>query len=151
MKKNSYKLAFIVLFALMSATIVSCSKDEPDGIEDFPSSNDGTIEEFEDEDAKYDIVGSWKATYEWAYSGIVETITMEINRDGTLSFIDVSSNERDPFIGGGTWVYNQSNHNWTLRTSDSLVSATYRIVNNQLVNAQYFNDGSSRVIIFNKQ
>lgn len=142
------RLVFVSLFALMSVIIMSCSKDESDDIiENISSPNETT----EDESAKYDIVGCWMATYTWAYSGIVETITMEINRDGTLSFLDVSTNGEDPFLGSGTWIYNQSDHNWTLSTSMSLVSGTYRLVNNQLVNAQYFNDGSSRIIIFNKQ
>lgn len=147
-QKCIYTLYSLALFALMSVTIMSCSKDESDDtIENISSSNETT----EDESAKYDIVGSWMATYTWAYSGIVETITMEINRDGTLSFLDVSTNGEDPFLGSGNWIYNQSDHNWRLSTSMSLVSGTYRLVNNQLVNAQYFNDGSSRVIIFNKQ
>ncbi len=146
-QKFIYKLIFVGLFALMSTIIVSCSKDESDDIENISSSNETPG----DASAKYDIVGCWVATYKWAYSGIVETITMEINRDGTLSFLDVSSNGEEPFLGSGTWVYNQSNHNWALSTSHSLVSGTYRLVNDQLVNAQSFSDGSTRTIIFNKQ
>ena len=49
--------------------------------------------------------GCWLATYIWKYSGIVETITMATNKDGTLSFIDVSTNGEDPFLGCGCKAY----------------------------------------------
>lgn len=142
------KLVAVTLFASISVAILSCSKDDTeDIIENIPP----TDETVEDESAKYDIVGCWVATYTWKYSGIVETITMDINKDGTLSFLEVSTNGDAPFLGSGHWEYNKSNHNWTLSTSSSLVSGTYRLVNNQLINAQYFDDGSSRTIIFDKQ
>lgn len=142
------KLVFVTLFTFICVTPFSCSKDESEDIlENIPS----TDETLENESAKYDIVGCWVATYTWKYSGIVETITMDINKDGTLSFLEVSTNGDAPFLGSGHWEYNKSNHNWTLSTSSSLVSGTYRLVNNQLINAQYFDDGSSRTIIFDKQ
>lgn len=145
MQKNSFfKLVAVTLFASISVAILSCSKGDT---EDIPP----TDESLEDTSAKYDIVGCWVATYTWKYSGIVETITMDINKDGTLSFLDVSTNGEDPFSESGHWEYNKSNHNWTLSTSSSLVSGTYRLVSNQLINAQYFDDGSSRTIIFEKK
>lgn len=148
MKKIFSTLVAGSLFVAISVGVLSCSKDDTeDIIENVPSSD----ETLEDESAKYDIVGCWVATYTWKYSGIVETITMDINKDGTLSFIDVSTNGEDPFLGNGRWEYNKSNHNWTLSTNASLVSGTYRLVSNQLINAQYFDDGSSRIIRFDKK
>lgn len=147
MKKIFSTLVAGTLFVTINVGILSCSKDDTeDVIENIPPT-DETVEE----SAKYDIVGCWVATYTWKYSGIVETITMDINKNGTLSFIDVSTNGKDPFSGSGRWEYNHPNHNWTLSTNHSLVSGTYRLVSNQLINAQYFDDGSSRTIIFDKQ
>lgn len=142
------KLVAVTLFASISVAILSCSKDDTEDITENIPPTDGSLE---DTSAKYDIVGCWVATYTWKYSGIVETITMDINKDGTLSFLDVSTNGEDPFSGSGHWEYNKSNHNWTLSTSSSLISGTYRLVSNQLINAQYFDDGSSRTIIFEKK
>ena len=148
MKKIFSTLVAGTLFVAISIGILSCSKnDTEDIIEIIPPTDETTSES-----AKYDIVGCWVATYTWKYSGSVETITMDINKDGTLSFIDVSTDgERDPFSGSGRWEYNHPNHNWTLSTNSSLVSGTYHLVSNQLINAQYFDDGSSRIIIFDKQ
>ena len=148
MKKIFSTLVAGTLFVAISIGILSCSKnDTEDIIEIIPPTDETTSES-----AKYDIVGCWVATYTWKYSGIVETITMDINKDGTLSFIDVSTDgERDPFSGSGYWEYNHPNHNWTLSTNSSLVSGTYPLVSNQLINAQHFDDGSSRIIIFDKQ
>ena len=148
MKKIFSTLVAGSLFVAISVGVLSCSKDDTEDIIENIPPTDETVEE----SAKYDIVGCWVATYTWKYSDIVETITMDINKDGTLSFIDVSTNgERDPFSGSGHWEYNHPNHNWTLSTSSSLISGTYRLVSNQLINAQYFDDGSSRIIIFDKK
>ena len=147
MKKIFSALVAGSLFVAISVGVLSCSKDDTEDIIENIPPTDETAEE----SAKYDIVGCWVATYTWKYSGIVETITMDINKDGTLSFIDVSTNGEDPFSGSGRWEYNHPNHNWTLSTNHSLVSGTYRFVSNQLINAQYFDDGSSRTIIFDKQ
>lgn len=147
-----HKLVFVTTFAFMCVTLFSCSKDEAEDIIENIPLPDEPDEPIEDDSAKYDIVGCWVATYTWTYSGIVSTITMDINKDGTLSFLEVSTNENNaPFLGGGKWEYNKSEHNWTLKTSDSLVSGTYHLVGNQLISTTYFEDGSSRTVIFKKQ
>ena len=154
MKKQSLSWLALLLAVVLSVGFASCDKDDDQEETSIPETeNTSTFDETEGDDSfKYDVVGTWKAIYTWSYSGIVETITMDINSDGTLTFLDVSTNEEnDPYIGSGSWTYNSSNHNWNLTTSSSLVSGTYRLVNNQLINSQYFNDGSSRTIIFNKQ
>ena len=103
MKKIFSTLVAGSLFVAISVGVLSCSKDDTEDIIENIPPTDETVEE----SAKYDIVGCWVATYTWKYSGIVETITMDINKDGTLSFLDVSTNGEDPFSGSGHWEYNK--------------------------------------------
>ena len=141
-----HKLVFVTTFAFMCVTLFSCSKDEAEDIIENIPLPDEPDEPIEDDSAKYDIVGCW------TYSDKGETITMDINKDGTLSFLCVNTYENNaPFLGGGKWEYNKSEHNWTLKTSYSIVSGTYHLVGNQLISTTYFEDGSSITVIFKKQ
>lgn len=149
MNNNLFKLnlkVFITML-LLSLGTVSCGSDEPD----IPKPDSPDIENPTDgeDPVKYDIVGSWRAQYKWSTS--IETINLDINRDGTLSYISTNDTyDQDPIVGNGTWEYNSSKHQWDFSTGYSMISGTYSLVGTQLVTQTYYDDGSSRTVIFNQ-
>ena len=132
---------------LLSIVLVSCGSDEPDEPRpDKPIVENPTDEE---DSAQYDIVGSWRAQYKWSIA--TETISLDINRDGTLSYISTNDTyDQDPIVGNGTWVYKSSKHQWDFTTGYSMISGSYILVGNQLITQTYFDNGSSRTVLYNK-
>lgn len=132
---------------LLSIIMVSCGSDEPE----VPKPDDTNVEQpTDDEDsAKYDIVGSWRAQYKWSSS--IETINLDINRDGTLSYISTNDTyDQDPIVGNGRWEYKSSTHQWDFATGYSMISGSYSLVGDQLITQTYFDNGSSRTVIYNR-
>lgn len=131
---------------ILSIGLVSCGSDEPEA----PKPNEPDVEWPTDEEdsAKYDIVGSWRAQYEWSLA--TETINLDINQDGTLSYISTSTNDQDPIVGNGDWEYQSSEHQWYLRTGYSMISGPYILVGNQLIKHTIFDSGSTRTVIYNR-
>lgn len=146
--KEIIKISSLSLFMAMTFLFFSCGNEE-DNDDELSINNSSTSG---NDDSIYDVVGTWKATYYWSYSSITETIIMEINRDCTLSYISTNDrNTQDPIVGNGTWKYDNSSHKWEFSTGYSMISGNYTIVGNQLISQTYFDDGSSRTIIFNRQ
>lgn len=102
------------------------------------------------DDTKYKIVGTWKASYYWKYSGITETIVMEVNKNGKLAYTDHNSKTNETEVGEGSWKYNSSTGKWNLQTQTSLLSGDYSLIGNELVCKTIFEDGSSRTVTFKK-
>lgn len=102
------------------------------------------------DDMKYKIVGTWKASYYWKYSGITETIVMEVNKNGKLAYTDHNSKTNETEVGEGSWKYNSSTGKWNLQTQTSLLSGDYSLIGNELVCKTTFEDGSSRTVTFKK-
>lgn len=103
------------------------------------------------DESQYKIVGTWKASYYWKYSGITETIVMEVNKNGKLAYTDHNSQTNETTVGEGSWKYNSSTGKWNLSTQTSLISGAYSIVGTELVCQTTFEDGSSRTVTFKKQ
>lgn len=137
---------FIVIL-IVSIGLASCGSDEPDAPKpDNPPVDNPTNE---DDAAKYDIVGSWRAQYKWSIA--TETINLDVNRDGTLSYISTQDTyDQDPLVGNGTWKYDSGKHQWIFATNYSMVSGTYSLVGSQLIIQTYYDDGSSRTVIYKK-
>lgn len=140
--KMSIKIYISIL--LLSIGLVSCESYEPKP--DEPNVENPTDE---DDSAKYYIVGSWRAQYKWSMS--TEIINMDINMDGTLSYISTNDTyEQAPIVGNGTWKYNFSKHQWDFAAGYSMISGSYSLVGNQLITQTYYDDGSSKTVIYNK-
>ena len=102
------------------------------------------------DDSQYKIVGTWKASYYWKYSGITETIVMEVYKNGKIAYTDYNSKTNETTIGEGTWKYDSSTRKWILQTQTSLISGAYSLIGKELVCQTIFEDGSSRTITFKK-
>ncbi len=140
-------LKYLIALLILSINLVSCGTDEPE----LPQPNTPIVDNPKDEEdtAKYDIVGSWRAQYKWSSS--IETINLDINRDGTLSYISTNDTyDQDPIVGNGTWEYNTTKHMWDLSTGYSMISGTYSLVGRQLIIQTYYDNGSSRTVVYNK-
>lgn len=140
-------LKYLIALLILSINLVSCGTDEPE----LPQPNTPIVDNSKDEEdtAKYDIVGSWRAQYKWSSS--IETINLDINRDGTLSYISTNDTyDQDPIVGNGTWEYNTTKHMWDLSTGYSMISGTYSLVGRQLIIQTYYDNGSSRTVVYNK-
>lgn len=139
------------LILLLCATLVlmaSCEKNEQ-----TQSYNPYTPSTEEQEDfEKYAIVGNWKCTEQSTSSGnnYVPDVTMEIKKDGSLSFVEKSVNS-SAHVGSGSWTYNSSDHTWRLNASSTSVSGTYKMIGNTIASYVSFSDGSSRTTIFTRQ
>lgn len=135
-------LKYLIIMLILSIGLISCVGTEPDKINlDNPTDKEDPM--------KYNIVGSWRAQYKWSSS--IEIINLDIKRDGTLSYI--SNNDtfnQDPIVGNGSWEYNSAKHQWNFSTSYSMISGIYSLVGSQLITQTYYDDGSSRTVIFNK-
>ena len=157
MKKNSICTMTILMALFVTFCCTSCEKndDNNDRKEEVTNNdNNNNNNNNNDDSAKYEIVGSWKGGQISNVTGSLygEEILLYIMYDGTCSFRE---KEKSPYhdlvTGGGTWSYNSSTHKWNLSTNYSLVSGDYSLLGNQLICNQYFNDGSSRTIIFDRQ
>lgn len=148
-------LIYIVIVTIMGLPLTSCGGDEPNEIDEpeipeYPTNPDTPIDK--DDETKYEIVGTWEANFEWIYSGVIETIVLEIFRNETYSFFTTSTNDPTPHPGTGKWSYNKDTHKWYLgATSSTMIQGDYVLVNGQLILSQYFGDGSSRTIIYNRK
>lgn len=145
-------LSCFIIPMIMGVLVTSCGGDEPDEPEtpEYPNYSDNTTDDYDE--SKYEIVGTWEANYEWKYSGVIETIVLEIFRDETYSFVSTSTNNPTPFPGTGKWSYNKDSHKWHLgATSSSMIPGDYILVNGQLILYVYFDDGSSRTVTYNRK
>lgn len=137
----------LLLVTTICLAITSCGggNDEPDNpyIPETPNPPNNPDDSSEDAQ-KYDIVGIWETDYKWSYS--TEHITLDIKTNGTFSASSTYDNGNSPWYGTGTWTYNA--RSWHLSTGDSMISGTYVIINNQLINHQDFADGSSRTVTY---
>lgn len=149
---KAWLMSLIILSFVSMASLTSCGGDDPDEpeIPEYPTNPDTPSDD--DDESKYEIVGTWEANYEWKYSGVIETIVLEIFRDETYSFVSTSTNDPTPFPGTGKWSYNKDTHKWHLgATSYSMIPGDYILVNGQLILYVYFDDGSSRTVTYNRK
>ncbi len=147
---KNFLFIFSVILSLFAFT--SCGGNDPDEpeISKYPLTPDTPLDD--DDETKYEIVGTWEAQYKWTYSNVIQTIVLEIFRNETYSFVSTSTNDPTPFPGSGKWSYNKDAHSWHLgATSNSMIPGDYILVNGQLILYVYFDDGSSRTIIYNRK
>jgi len=153
--KNDFICTMTILMAMfVTFCCTSCGKDDGNNDRNENVIIDNNNSNNNDDSAKYEIVGSWNGGQISNVTGSLygEEILLYIMYDGTLSYREKEKSPyHDLISGSGTWSYNSSTHKWKLSTGYSLISGEYSLLGNQLICNQYFNDGSSRTIIFDKQ
>ena len=156
MKKNYISTMTILMAIFVLFCYSSCGKDSEnnDRKEEIINGINNNNNNSNDDSAKYEIVGSWKGGQISNVTGSLldKEILLYIMHDGTCSYREKEKSPyHDLITGSGTWSYNSSTHKWKLSTGYSLLSGEYSLLGNQLICNQYFSDGSSRTIIFDKQ
>lgn len=156
MKKNYISTMTILMAIFVLFCCSSCGKDSEnnDRKEEIINGINNNNNNSNDDSAKYEIVGSWKGGQISNVTGSLldKEILLYIMHDGTCSYREKEKSPyHDLITGSGTWSYNSSTHKWKLSTGYSLLSGEYSLLGNQLICNQYFSDGSSRTIIFDKQ
>lgn len=149
------KNLMLLIVTALSLTICACGGDDDKPDNPYVPDNSDTSGSPDDSDADgedsfaFEIVGTWKCTFEWVYSGIKETYIMVVRRDHTLT-VDESSSEGKARTWSGEWEFNSQTRQWSIRGYSSLICSTYSLIDDKLVSQQNFADGSSRTVIFEK-
>lgn len=143
----------LLIVTTLSLTICACGGDDDKPDNPYNPDKSDTSDTPDDSDGEdsfaFEIVGTWKCTYEWVYSGITETYIMVVQRDHTLT-VEESSSEGKTETWPGEWEFNSQTRQWSIRGRSSLICSKYSLINDKLVSQQNFADGSSRTVIFEK-
>lgn len=145
----------LLIVTTLSLTICACGGDDDKPDNPYTPDKSDTSDTPDDSDADgedsfaFEIVGTWKCTYEWVYSGVTETYIMVVQRDHTLT-VEESSSEGKTETWPGEWEFNSETRQWSIRGRSSLICSKYSLINDKLVSQQNFADGSSRTVIFEK-
>lgn len=147
------KNLMLLIVTTLSLTICACGGDDDKPDNPYNPDKSDTSDTPDDSDGEdsfaFEIVGTWKCTYEWVYSGITETYIMVVQRDHTLT-VEESSSEGKTETWPGEWEFNSQTRQWSIRGRSSLICSKYSLINDKLVSQQNFADGSSRTVIFEK-
>lgn len=143
----------LLIVTTLSLTICACGGDDDKPDNPYNPDKSDTSDTPDDSDGEdsfaFEILGTWKCTYEWVYSGITETYIMVVQRDHTLT-VEESSSEGKTKTWPGEWEFNSQTRQWSIRGRSSLICSKYSLINDKLVSQQNFADGSSRTVIFEK-